>query len=391
MRILPLLIWTLMWGSGILSAQDKVYYKKNKTDNWKVTEINPQYMKAVDAVDPELGYSITPSNVLFVFNKAGDFLVIPDMYDKKKNVDRNIKNFFKKGKSVFNDYDKIITDENEIIICNYLSDDAKRVNYVVNKKNFSISKSEVALIVFKSGEHRILTSFEKAHKVLNVIQDKYSELALTNYDEKTAVSDSAVASKDPAADSTNTPPLVGPPGKSGSTGAATSQELPPATLSKLQDKAKTNIRQLGDYIQMICQKDSDPDEVSKTIDQALALFVDDAKIEVSSLNRTDVIQYKIKDYLIRLGMLKYDKVIIQWSKIQYTSMLRKGPDGLYYGTVEFEQRFLGVSGDNQTYEDITRKTVEVVLRPYERNTGGGTTIEWDVFLGDIGVTVTKHA
>ncbi len=390
MRKLHLLIWTLMWGSGILSAQDKIYYKKNKTDNWKVTEINPQYIKAVDAADPEVAYSTTPSNVLFVFNKSGDFLVVPDMYDKKRNVDRNIKNFFKKGKAVFNDYDKIITDENEIIICNYLSDDAKNVKYVANKKNISISKSDVALIVFKSGEHRILASVEKTYKVLNAIQDKYSELALTNYDEKTALSDSALASTNPAADSTSTPPLAGPPGKSG-TSAATSQQLPAATLSRLQDKAKTNIRQLGDYIQLICQKDSDPDEVSKTIDQALALFVEDAKIEVSSLNRTNVIQYKIKDYLIRLGMLKYDKVIIQWSKIQYTSMLRKGPDGLYYGTVEFEQRFLGISGDNQTYEDITRKTVEVVLRPYERNTGGGTTIEWDVFLGDIGVTVTKHA
>jgi hypothetical protein len=390
MRKLQLLIWTLMWASGILSAQDKIYYKKNKTDNWKVTEINPQYIKAVDASDSETGYSITPSDVLFVFNKAGDFLVIPDMYDKKKNVERNTKNFFKKGKSVFNDYDKIITDENEIIICKYLSDDAKRVNYMANSKNLSISKSEVALIVFKSGEHRILSPVEKVYKVLNVIQDKYSELALTDYDEKAAEKDSALAAT-ATPDSAKLPELEGPPARSGASSVSASQELPPATLLKLQDKAKTNIRQLGDYIQIICQKDSDPDEVSKTIGQALALFVDGAKIEVSSLNRTNVIQYNIKDYLIRLGMLKYDKVIIQWSKIQYTSTLRKGPDGLYYGTVEFEQRFMGISGDNQTYEDITRKTVEVVLRPYERNTGGGTTIEWDVFLGDIGVTVTKHA
>lgn len=122
----------------------------------------------------------------------------------------------------------------------------------------------------------------------------------------------------------------------------------------------------------------------------MALFIADAKIEVSSLNRTDVVRYDVRAYLNRLGMLKYDKVIIKWFNIQYTSMLRKGPDGNYYGTVEFEQRFLGISGDNQTYEDITRKTVEVVLKPYQRNTDGGTTIEWDVFLGDIGVTITKH-
>ena len=92
-----------------------------------------------------------------------------------------------------------------------------------------------------------------------------------------------------------------------------------------------------------------------------------------------------------MSMLNYEKVSIEWYNIQYTSLLRKGPDGFYYGTIEFEQRFVGTSKEHQTYQDITRKTVEVVLKTYERNTGGETTMEWDVFLGDIGVTATKPA
>lgn len=87
--------------------------------------------------------------------------------------------------------------------------------------------------------------------------------------------------------------------------------------------------------------------------------------------------------------MKYDKVVIEWYDVQYTSRLRKGADGNYYGFIEFEQRFTGMSGDNKTYEDITRKTVEIVLKSYEKRRGGESSLEWDVFLGNIGIAVTK--
>ena len=94
--------------TGLL-GQDKIYYKKNKVDNWRVTELNPQYIKAVDAADPGLAYSTTPANVLFVFNSLGNFVVIPGMYDGKKNAETITKNFFNEERSAFNDFDKVIT------------------------------------------------------------------------------------------------------------------------------------------------------------------------------------------------------------------------------------------------------------------------------------------
>ena len=372
-----------------LFAQDRVYYKKSKVDNWKVTEINPQYLKAVDASDPELAYSTTPANVLFIFNKSGNFLVIPDMYDGKKNAEENIKNFFNEERSVFDDYDKLITFRNEIIICAAKSFDADKIVYTANKKDFSIPKSEVALIISKNGEHQLLTSADKVYKVLTVVQGKYTELASGQYDEKAP--DSLLVQNESKKDNAGSDRNADVNNSDTLKNSKSDQKLPPSTILKLQNKALVNIKQLGDYIQMICQKDSDPDEITKTIDQALALFIGDAQIEVSSVNRSTVNRFAIKDYLIRLGHLKYEKVIIEWYNIQYTSLLRKGPDGFYYGTIEFEQRFVGISSDNRKYEDITRKTVEVVLKSYERNTGGETTMEWDVFLGDIGVTVTKPA
>lgn len=367
-------------------GQDKVYYKKNKVDNWKVTEINPQYIKAVDAADPGLAYSTTPANVLFVFNSSGKFLVIPGMYDGKKNVEAITKNFFSEERSAFNDFDKLVTFGNEIIICSIKSMEAGDIIYTANKKDFSIPKSKVALAVLKTGEHRLLTSADKVVKVLGVIQEKYQELAVGKYESPSAAKDTASINGKTAAN-----PPSDKEGSNGQTAKRKQDTLPADVVTKLQHKALANIRQLGDYIQIICQKNDDPDEETKTIEQAIALFIGDAKIEVSSVNRSTVNQFPIKDYLIRMSMLNYEKVIIEWYNIQYTSLLRKGPDGFYYGTIEFEQRFVGISAENQKYQDITRKTVEVVLKTYERNTGGETTMEWDVFLGDIGVTATKPA
>ncbi|HKH62667.1 MAG TPA: hypothetical protein VKA49_17610 [Flavitalea sp.] len=381
-------VFTLVLMLQLLTSvlgQDKIYYKKNKVDNWRVTELNPQYIKAVDAADSGLAYSTTLTNVLFVFNRLGNFLVIPGMYDGKKNAETISKNFFNEERSAFNDFDKLITFGNEIIICTIKSMEAGEIVYTANKKDFSIPKSKVALAVLKNGEHRLFTSADKAFKALSAVQEKYVELAMGDYEVPDTSKDNSLADKD-----TVTINDKGPHTGTAKT-VKTEHKLPQATIVKLQDKALANIKQLGDYIQIICQKDTDPDEVTKTIEQALALFIGDSKIEVSSINRSTVNQFAIKDYLIKLGMLKYEKVIIEWYNIQYTSLLRKGPDGFYYGTIEFEQRFVGISADNQKYEDITRKTVEVVLKTYERNTGGETTMEWDVFLGDIGVTVTKPA
>lgn len=380
-----ILVLMLQLFTGLL-GQDKVYYKKNKVDNWRVTELNPQYIKAVDAADATLAYSTTPANVLFVFNSFGNFVVIPGMYDGKKNVEAITKNFFNEERSAFNEFDKLITFGNEIIICRIKSMEADDIVYTANKKDFSIPKSKVALVVLKTGEHTLFASADRVLKVLGVVQEKYQELASGKYQSPESVQDTVAGNGN-----TSTKVTSGTNGAKPDTTKKGQHTLTSETITKLQNKALANIKQLGDYIQMICQKDTDPDEVTKTIEQAVALFIGDAKIEVSSINRSTVNQFAIKDYLIKLGMLKYEKVIIEWYNIQYTSLLRKGPDGFYYGTIEFEQRFVGISADNQKYEDITRKSVEVVLKTYERNTGGETTMEWDVFLGDIGVTVTKPA
>jgi hypothetical protein len=403
-------------------AQDKIYYKKNKTDDWKVTEVTPTYIKGLDAKNSEITYSTTPANVMFIFNSSGNFLVIPKLYDKGKNGEEYVKNFLEDVQNEFDEYDKIITTDNNIIICKYESQVDKNIVYLVGGKQQKIAASDVAVIIFKNGEHKLFANAEKTFKVLNSVQDLYFKQAFAPA--KPPVQEEVAASK-PAEDHKDTvttatmmekaataktdSPLVKagnnpgntieetPPPASGnvpgsSTAATAETELDSSSLLKLQTRALQNIKELGMYIQLICNKETDPDEVAKTIEQALALFVnEDATVEVSSLTRPEKERYKIKVYLNRMGLLKYDKVAIEWFNIQYTSKLRKGPDGFYYGVIEFEQKFTGISGDKAIYQDITRKTVEVILKTYEKKRGGEVTVGWEVFLGDIGITETKPA
>lgn len=75
-------------------AQDRIYFTKNKTDNWKVTEITKGSIKGTDEINPQTLHSTTQSNVLFLFNSMGNFLVIPGLYDNVIKADVYIRNFF---------------------------------------------------------------------------------------------------------------------------------------------------------------------------------------------------------------------------------------------------------------------------------------------------------
>lgn len=359
-------------------SQDKIYYKQNKIDDWKVTDVTPDYIKATDPQNAQTAYSTTHAGVLFVFNSLGNFLVVPRLFDKEQ-PDTTIKNFFTRVDNRFNDFDKIITLQNKIIICKYEKEAGNKIEFTAVSKLQQISKSDVALVIFKTGEHKLVAGADKVLKVLNDVQILYNRLA--------AVNDKPVVGK-----TTNAVAVIKKDSSTGIGPSSVLKKLDSAALLKLQIKAIINIKTLESYIKVIAGKDNSAENVADAIKQALTLFVnEDARIEVSSATRGTVRSSKVKIYLNLLSSLNYDRVEIEWFNVQYTSQLKKGPDGFYYGVIEFEQRFTGVADDRRTYQDITRKTVEVVLKTYSRNVGGESILEWDVFLGNIGITETKPA
>ncbi len=144
------------------------------------------------------------------------------------------------------------------------------------------------------------------------------------------------------------------------------------------------------FLAIISSKETYPESANQAIDLAVELFVnEDVQVEVSTTGYSQSVKRKIRDYLTRLKLLKYDKVEIKWAEINYVSNFRKAPDGNYYGTLTVMQTFRGYKDNQVVYSDVTQKDVEVVIKGMEKSMQGQKEMVWDVLLSDIGVVDTK--
>ena len=115
-----------------------------------------------------------------------------------------------------------------------------------------------------------------------------------------------------------------------------------------------------------------------------------AEMGVSSLYQSDVMYFKVRQYFERLMRLNYDRVEIEWYKIEYVSDLQRQPDGTYVGVITIFQKFKGFDAEgNLVYEDTTKKDITVYVKRKETQIGGRLIGFWDVLLGDIRVKETR--
>ena len=158
-----------------------------------------------------------------------------------------------------------------------------------------------------------------------------------------------------------------------------------------KQKALAKVKRLSELILVISDKSISRMDLSKAINQALVLFVHDTtNVQVSSLNRPqDLKSFYIRQYLPRLNELKYDKVEITWSDINYVSKIRKDSFGRYWGLVSFVQRFRGFKDGRVMYSDKVKKTVTVFFKSYKKFSNGLGEDQWDVLLSDIMVEHTE--
>jgi hypothetical protein len=165
-------------------------------------------------------------------------------------------------------------------------------------------------------------------------------------------------------------------------------DISPERKRAIDSLAMEKIRDLGKYISIIGDKKTPFSEAKRVIDRTLELFVEDARMGVSSLSREEVAYYGIREYLERLMLLNYDKVKIEWYNIQYISDLELQPDGRYVGVITIFQRFEGSSDDGLVYKDVTKKDITVYVERKQTQIGGKLVGFWDVLLGDIRVVET---
>jgi hypothetical protein len=168
------------------------------------------------------------------------------------------------------------------------------------------------------------------------------------------------------------------------------ENISPQRKQAIDSLALEKVRDLSKYIAMIGDKNTPWSEAQRVIERAVELFMDGSEIGVSSLARPDVNYYKVRQYFDRLMQLNYDKVTIDWYKIQYVSDLERQPDGTYVGVITIYQRFQGFNREKGlVYEDTTKKDITIYVKRKEAQIGGRLIGFWDVLLGDMRVKETS--
>lgn len=168
-------------------------------------------------------------------------------------------------------------------------------------------------------------------------------------------------------------------------------QLPPERKQAVDSLALEKVRDLSKYIKIVGSKDTPWSEANRVISRAEELFAPDAEIGVSSLSSNEVMYYKVRQYLERLMRLNYDRVEIDWYKIEYVSDLQRQPDGTYVGVITIFQTFKGYDKEGRLiYQDTTKKDITVYVKRKETQIGGRLIGFWDVLLGDMRVKETTH-
>jgi hypothetical protein len=166
--------------------------------------------------------------------------------------------------------------------------------------------------------------------------------------------------------------------------------LSPQRKQAIDSLALEKVRDLSKYISIIGDKKTQWSDAQRVIERAVELFMEGSEIGVSSLASPDVNYYKVRAYFDRLMQLNYDRVNIDWYKIQYVSDLERQPDGTYVGVITIYQRFQGFDKEKGLiYEDTTKKDITVYVKRKETQIGGRLIGFWDVLLGDIRVKETS--
>lgn len=166
--------------------------------------------------------------------------------------------------------------------------------------------------------------------------------------------------------------------------------LSPQRKQAIDSLALEKVKDLSKYISIIGDKKTPWSDAQRVIERAVELFMDGSEIGVSSLTTQQVNYYKIREYFDRLMQLNYDKVNIEWYKIQYVSDLERQPDGTYVGVITIYQRFQGFDREKGLiYEDTTKKDITVYVKRKETQISGRLIGFWDVLLGDIRVKETS--
>lgn len=344
-------------------CQDKIYTALSSTQA-KILAINETTVTYKTNPASKATLKLPIREVVLLFNQNGGYITSKG-FNWKDPRTRQVVQSFLKQQSVQWPADVVINGDRSSVEGTITAETNDAVSITSATGVKQLPKKSIALIIYRNGKHATYTS-------ANIVSDLLNELR----------GPAGAISKPPVALVTIEPTPAKP--------LAIDDLLTPIQKSEFEQKAKEKTYRFSNYLKILCDRSNPTSELNNAIDLALELFINDsADVETSSLNREVVQHRKIKRYLNDLKIVKYDHIELEWSNVQYVSDLRRAPDGTYRGTVTFQQTFKGFKDGALQYKDITTKTAEIILKTYKKVVEGTITTNWDILLGNIGVTETK--
>lgn len=344
----------------VLQAQNDVLYFRNETKKiGKVTEISKDKITLEEGGDAK-ATKINKSELVLVLFENGAFLTLPSEY---KGVEG--------PQDSRHAEDWLLTKDQTIVPCTIVSADGNPIKVSAmgdtSKKDFDVPKEELLAILFSNGNKQLLGT--KPSVIAEILIKKNLVSPATSFLGKFEVKPVDTKKKK---------------------GLGPELDLDQASYEQFKQKSLQKTDDLGKYLNLIANKSTAPEVSNKAIDQAVALFLSDSSMVETTKPNGDKDQTPIRKYLAKLRLLKYSKVLIEWTDISYVSNLRKAPDGNYYGVISLQQKFSGFIDNKMVYSDVTRKNIEVVLKTYKKEVEGESVELWDVFLNNIGISATRN-
>lgn len=433
-KLLSLAIFLILGISQEIRSQDIIYKSDGAQIEGKVENVDSNSISYTSTKKSTKLQSLSTLQAAVIIFQNGQYVTIPTT---KEKVDAA-----QKAKNLENDI--VITRYAEMIEGTIRSISKTEIEIVSSESN-SVSKlksDETILVVYRDGRHVLLKNagevkaiLEYMHPQVAALIEKPASVTTTETAPNqptgrpshlgNTTTTTQTAPQQPAQQTVNTQQISNstPPASNSQTVTESNQQVNSNTINsatstssqptnvpvnnqkesstspnelsdidfdEFSDKALQKIDDFTGYLSIISSKETFPESANQAIDLAVELFVnEDVIVEVSTVGYAESVKRKIRDYLTRLKLLKYDKVEIQWADINYVSNFRKAPDGNYYGTLTVKQTFRGYKDNQVVYSDVTQKDVEVVIKGMEKAVQGQKEMVWDVLLSDIGVLDTK--
>lgn len=385
---------------AVCFCQNMIYLQKSVT-LCKITAISEEGISYIPSSGKATAQTIAVPDAILLFNKSGHFLIPQKLHLNTTEDKQQVSQFLQDENDTPNNLDDIYTITGTKMSVDIAKEDSKFI-YLAQQEPSKIDKRQIAAIVYRNGLHSVYPTL-RIIKVAEILwTNKAPSFSVKQPDSTTSSAVSKTTTQDPAKTNTTTVPIQTPAVNIHTADTVkTPVEEKNNTLTfealtgnvsqkEFEEKAIKKTKDLNSYLKILCTKSYGYEEHNKALDQAILLFInEDAAVQVSSITKDEIKSYKIRQYLLRLKSLNYDRVEVEWTNVQYVDKLKKGIDGNYYGTVTLEQVFRGFIDGKVVYEDVTKKSATVVLKSYEKNAEGNTTEMWDVLLSDIGVVYTK--